>query len=227
MNWSYYHGKTSVTGKLFHIVFWLIITVLFLYDRRYLIQKFNLPEHFAACVTVRLLLIMSLVYFHLYVLIPVFFRKRRYAVYGLILLLSLLLYVSLQNLYDIYLYGYVIGDLRSRDFWSAFPYNFFTTSWYLVLTAGLKAGLDYYESKKNKSPGWPQTGHLPENGQENSVFLKTGTKQVKISLDTITHIKGLKDYSIIYTTEEQIIVKGSLKSTETLLKGKRLILVNK
>jgi hypothetical protein len=220
-------GLKPISSKVYHFLFWLIITVIYLYDRRYLIQKFNLPEHFAACVTVRLLLIVSLVYFHLYYLVPKFFKLKKYGTYALLLIGSLLIYVSLQNLYDIYLYGYVIGDVRSRDFWSAFPYNFITTSWYIVLTAGLKFGLDRYEEKREKKPVEFQPVTVAENGLENVVFLKTGTKQIRTDLDEVTHIKGLKDYSIVYTLSEQIIVKGSLKSTENLLRDKKLIRVHK
>lgn len=227
MSVSTFIGLKPFSTKVYHFLFWLIITVIYLYDRRYLIQKFNLPEHFAACVTVRLLLIISLVYFHLYYLVPKFFKMKKYGAYGLLLVLSLLVYVSLQNLYDIYLYGYVIGDVRSRDFWSAFPYNFITTSWYLVLTAGLKFGLDRYGEKRGKTAAEIIPGPRTENGQENVVFLKTGTKQIRTDLDEVTHIKGLKDYSIVYTLNEQIIVKGSLKSTENLLRDKKLVRVHK
>lgn len=215
------------SSKVYHLLFWLIITAIYLYDRRYLIQKFNLPEHFVACVTVRMTLIISLVYFHLYYLIPKFFKAKRYFLYSTLLILTLIAYVSLQNSYDIYLYGYVIGDVRSRNFWGAFPYNFITTLWYLTLTAGLKFALDQFERKKQnilpESPGEID----PTNGLEKVIFLKTGTKQIRTDLDSVTHVKGLKDYSIIYTISEQIIVKGSLKTTENLLADKKMVRVHK
>src|SRR5680860_151753 len=94
-------GNKTVSKKVYHFLFWLIITVVFLYDRRYLIQKYNLPDHFIECVIVRLLLIMSLVYFNLYYLIPQYFRTKKFVAYSLLLLLSLFVYVSLKNLYDI------------------------------------------------------------------------------------------------------------------------------
>ncbi|MFC4874373.1 LytR/AlgR family response regulator transcription factor [Negadavirga shengliensis] len=217
----------TVPRKIYHLLFWLVVTVIFLYDRRYLIQKFNLPDHFIECVTVRLLLVISLVYFHLYYLVPRYFRARRYTVYALLLFSALIVYVSLQNLYDIYLYGYVIGDLASRDFWHAFPYNFVTISWYLLLTAALKVSLDWYEERKKKTSGTDLSHLQHPNGQEKIVFLKTGTRQIKTNLDHVTHVKGLKDYSIVFTKQEQIIVKGSLKTTEKLLADKKLVRVHK
>jgi DNA-binding LytR/AlgR family response regulator len=68
---------------------------------------------------------------------------------------------------------------------------------------------------------------IQENWQERTVFLKTGTKHVKTDLDTVTHIKGLKDYSIVYTPYEQIIVKGSLKTTKKLFADIKLVRVHK
>lgn len=213
--------------RAIHFLFWLIVTIVFLYDRRYLIQKYNLPDHFIECVAVRLLLIISLVYFHLYFLLPRYFLTKKYMTYSLLLLVTLLVYVSLQNLYDIYLYGYVIGDMKRRDFWDAFPYNFITTSWYLLLAVALKTSLDWYEERKEKAFA-PEFSHsAQENGQERCVFLKTGTKQVKTDLDAVTHIKGLKDYSIVVTSSDQIIVKGSLKTIEKLFPDKKLVRVHK
>lgn len=219
--------KTSFPHRVLHLLFWTVITLIFIYDRRYLIMKFNLPEHFIACVVVRMGLLISLVNLHLKVLVPRFFKKRQFVKYTFFLLLSLGVYVSLQNLYDIYLYGFVIGDIRSRDFWSAFPYNFFTTLWYLALTAGLKLSLDRYEETHNPELILSSLDEDSDEGQDRQVFLKTGTKQVMVDLDAITHIKGLKDYSIIYTTGDQIIVKGSLKNTENLLGEKKLVRVHK
>ncbi|WP_057937255.1 LytR/AlgR family response regulator transcription factor [Algoriphagus resistens] len=220
-------NKQPIPRNAFHLLFWAIVTLIFLYDRRYLILKFQLTEHFVACVVVRMILLISLVYLHLNVLIPRFFRNGEYPKYALLLLASLGMYVSLQNLYDIYLYGFVIGDIRSRDFWSAFPYNFVTTLWYLILSTGLKLSLDRYEERRAIGANSNSTEAFENEGQERQVFLKTGTKKVMTDLDSITHIKGLKDYAIIYTEDDQIIVKGSLKNTETLLGENKLIRVHK
>ena len=219
--------KQPVSAKVSHLLFWTIVTLIFIYDRRYLIQKFQIPEHFIACVTIRMGLLISLVYLHLNVLVPRFFKKGAFVKYTALLLLSLGFYVSLQNLYDIYLYGYVIGDVRSRSFFGAFSYNFLTTLWYLALTAGLKFGLDkYFEKSKTDASNLPPNPPMSDP-QEKSILLKTGTKQIMTDLDTVTHVKGLKDYSIIYTTADQIIVKGSLKNAEILLGDKKLVRVHK
>src|ERR1700759_5097866 len=102
--------KLAIQQRLLNLAYWLIITLIFLYDRRYLVQKVGLG-HFAECISVRLFLIISLAYLHLYYLIPRFFMAKKYFAYFGLLVLSLCLYVSLQSLYDIYLYGFVIGAL--------------------------------------------------------------------------------------------------------------------
>lgn len=217
--------KQPILRKSILVLFWMIITLIFIYDRRYLIIKFQLQEHFVACVIFRIGLLISLVYVHHHFLIPKFFKTTKFLKYGIFLFAALIVYVSLQNLYDIYLYGFVIGDVRSRDFWNSFPYNFIITSWYLTLAAILQFGLDKYEQKKGE-PSYSKNSEKDE-GIDRQVFLKSGTKQVMTDLDTVTHVKGLKDYSIVFTDEEQIIVKGSLKNAENLLGDKKLIRVHK
>jgi hypothetical protein len=212
-------------------VFGVVVTIVFLYDRRYLILKAGL-DHFAACVIVRLFLIISLAFLNLYYLIPKFFSSGKYFTYFSLLLIATLIYVTLQNLYDIYLYGYVIGDIESRGFFHAFPYNFITTSWYLLLTVALKLSLDYYEQKQTSRLSDATVAPLANNGQEQLsgkyIFLKSGTKQIKTDLSTIIYIQGLKDYSIVVTDKDKIIVKGSLKTVEQQLLGmKKLIRVHK
>lgn len=216
--------------KIAHLLFWLVVTLVFLYDRRYLIQKAGL-DHFAACVVVRLLLIISLAYLNLYYLIPKFFSPGKYFTYFSLLLTALLAYVTLQNMYDIYLYGYVIGDIESRSFFNAFPYNFITTCWYLLLMVALKLSIERYEQKrisKNDYPAIANPDNRQEHFSEKYVFLKSGIKQIKTDLDSILYVQGLKDYSVVVTDKDKIIVKGSLKTVEQQLSGmKKFIRVHK
>src|ERR1700759_907898 len=119
------NAQWPATKKILQLLFWIVITMVFLYDRRYLIQKAGLG-HFAECTIVRLILIISLSYLHIFYLIPRYFSAKRYFTYFACLILSLLVYVALQNLYDIYLYGFVIGAVSYRSFWHSFPFNFIT-----------------------------------------------------------------------------------------------------
>jgi hypothetical protein len=222
--------KWPAAKRLLTLTFWVIVTLLFLYDRSYLIQKVGLG-HFFECTVVRLSLIISLAYLHLYYLIPRFFSPKKYFLYFFLLVLSLCLYVSLQSIYDIYLYGFVIGAVDYRDFWHNFFFDFFTTAWYLLLTVAFKLSLDWYEQRKevmklqeelNKAPAFVNT---QKDGEY--LFLKSGTKKLKTPIATVSYIQGLKDYSIIYTDEGKIIVKGSLKTVEELFPEKHFLRIHK
>lgn len=219
------------TKKTLHLLFWVIITMVFLFDRRYLIQKAGLG-HFAECTIVRLTLIISLSYLNIFYLIPRYFSTRRYLTYSMLLILSLLAYVALQNLYDIYLYGFVIGAISYRSFWYSFPYNFITASWYLAITVAFKLSLDWYRQHielKNLQEELKREASIMITSHNDSdyVFLKSGTKKMKTSLNSIYYIQGLKDYSIIYTDEGKIIVKGSLKIVEELFPAKHFLRIHK
>ncbi|MDB4903870.1 MAG: LytTR family transcriptional regulator [Mucilaginibacter sp.] len=222
--------KWLTVKRLLNLGFWILITFIFLYDRRYLIQKLGLG-HFIECIAVRLTLIISLAYLHLYYLIPRYFSGKRYFTYFTLLILSLGVYVSLQNLYDIYLYGFVIGDVSHRGFWFSFPYNFFNTSWYVLITVAFKLSLDWYEQRKEVIKLQEELSRVPAfvNTQKDDkyLFLKSGTKKLKTPIAAVSYIQGLKDYSIIYTDEGKIIVKGSLKTVEELFPEKHFLRIHK
>ncbi len=222
--------KWRLAKRLLYLAFWIIVTLIFLYDRRYLIQKIGLG-HFAECTLVRLFLIISLAYLHLYYLIPRYFSARKYFSYFSLLILSLGVYVSLQSLYDIYLYGFVIGAVSYRDFWYSFPFNFITTAWYLLLTVAFKLSLDWYEQRKEVIKLQEELSRAPAfvNTQKDGeyLFLKSGTKKLKTPIATVCYIQGLKDYSIIYTEDGKIIVKGSLKTVEELFPEKHFLRIHK
>ena len=225
------NAQWPATKKLLHLLFWVVITMVFLFDRRYLIQKAGLG-HFAECTVVRLTLIISLSYFHIFYLIPRYFSTKRYPIYFALLILSLCVYVTLQNLYDIYLYGFVIGAISYRSFWYSFPYNFITAGWYLAITTAFNLSLDWYRQRvelKNLQEELKREASIMITSHNDSdyVFLKSGTKKFKTSLSSIYYIQGLKDYSIIYTDDGKIIVKGSLKIVEELFPAKHFVRVHK
>jgi len=222
--------KGPLAKRLMELGFWIVVTIIFLYDRTYLIQKIGLG-HFAECIAIRLSLIISLAYLNNYVLIPRYFFNRQYFNYSGSLVLSLAIYVSMQSLYDIYLYGFVIGAINHRNFWYSVPYNLFTTTWYLVLALAFKLSIDWYEQRKhvvklqeqlNKAGAFVNT-----QMHEEYLFLKSGTKKLKTPIAAVSYIQGLKDYSIIYTDDSKIIVKGSLKTVEDLFPKKHFLRIHK
>jgi hypothetical protein len=224
------HTKWSAEKQLLNLGFWVVVTLIFLYDRTYLIQKVGLG-HFAQCITVRLFLIISLACLNNYFLIPRYFLNKRYGRYFGLLFLFLATYVSLQSLYDIYLYGFVIGAINYRNFWYSVPYNLLTTCWYLALALAFKLSIDWYGQRKELIKLQEELARTPAfvNTQKDDeyLFLKSGTKKLKTPIAAVSYIQGLKDYSIIYTNDGKIIVKGSLKTVEELFPERHFLRIHK
>ena len=133
--------------RYFYAAYWVMVTLIFLYDRTYLIQKAGLPNFFI-CAIVRVSLLMALAWLNIHWLIPRFLLHKKYTTYFAFVLLLLLSYLVLQSLYDFYLFGYVLGPGRNARLSSSLIYNFTHTSLYLLLTIALKFSMDWYEQKK-------------------------------------------------------------------------------
>jgi LytTr DNA-binding domain len=185
----------------FSSLFWAAITLVFLYERTYLIQKAGLP-YFIECVVIRVGLLLLLCQFHLQVLLPRYRRKKAYWLYGGLLGLSVIGYLVAQGLYDRYLFGYVIGDQYRRGLFQNLPYNLLTTGWYLLLTTLISRASDVAQPVVANS----QTALTPDH----TVLIKTGTQWIHLPINGIYYAQGLKDYTILHTATGRHIVKGSV-----------------
>lgn len=67
---------------------------------------------------------------------------------------------------------------------------------------------------------------LPIEPSPQSIFVKDGTKLVKIRLNEILYIEGLKDYVSIYTKEKKVVTLQTLKSLEVQLTPYQFIRVH-
>lgn len=217
------------------LAFWVVVTLVFLYERRYLAQKIGLG-HFVECVSVRLFLIVTLAYWNLHVLMPLYLESKKYLTYVSLLLLSLAAYIILQSWYDRYLYGFIIGIERDRNFWSVAPYNIVVTAWYVGLTVALHRAMEWYVQSAELAKLYEENKILkeqvevkasPNEESVRSILLKTGTKKLKVALADILYIQGLKDYSIIYTIDDKIVVRGSLKQVEQQFPSGKLLRIHK
>ncbi|GAA4089795.1 sensor histidine kinase [Mucilaginibacter panaciglaebae] len=130
--------KTAIYGA-----YWILVTGFFLYEKKYLLYKANLP-YFFACVGVRVGLLIIIAYLNLHIFLPKYLAKKRYGAYVSAILFSVLTYLVIQSLYDYYLYGYIVGPLYNSNMWESVSYNFFSTLWYLALMLALKLSLDWY-----------------------------------------------------------------------------------
>ncbi len=63
---------------------------------------------------------------------------------------------------------------------------------------------------------------------DNSIFVKSNGKRVRVDLDELLYVEGLKDYVKLCTKDEKIIVHGSLKKIESYIsKHKVFVRVHK
>ncbi len=58
------------------------------------------------------------------------------------------------------------------------------------------------------------------------IFVKDGTKLVKIRLNEIMYIEGLKDYVTIYTSQQKVVSLQTIKSLESTLPEKQFIRIH-
>ncbi|UFH54300.1 LytTR family DNA-binding domain-containing protein [Spirosoma sp. KNUC1025] len=75
-----------------------------------------------------------------------------------------------------------------------------------------------------------QNVNLEKNASETapeSIFVKSGVQRIKLNFDDVTHIQGLKDYAIIYTTTSKIVIKGSIKAMHDIFPQSRFVRVHK
>jgi len=136
-------GTVSLRYILVHSGYWLLITGFFIYEKKYLIHKASMP-YFVACITVRITLLIIIAYLNLNYFLPRYLLKKRYFVYFTAVIISVIVYLIAQSLFDFYLYGYVIGPMRNSRLMETLSYNFFSTLWYLGLMLALKLSIDWY-----------------------------------------------------------------------------------
>lgn len=68
---------------------------------------------------------------------------------------------------------------------------------------------------------------LPAGESTGFIFVKSGVQRIKLCFNEVTHIQGLKDYAIIYTNKEKILLKGSIKAMLDIFPPKRFVRVHK
>lgn len=67
---------------------------------------------------------------------------------------------------------------------------------------------------------------VPTESIQPFIFVKDGTKLVKIRLNEILYIEGLKDYVAIYTSQQKIVSLQTIKSLESTLPEKQFIRIH-
>jgi hypothetical protein len=196
------------------VLLWVAITLLFLYERTYLIQKAGLP-HFLICTGVRIGLLLLLCYGHNEGLTRLLSAKK-YGYYVLSTGTAIAAYLLVQGLYDQYLFGFVIGDQEQAGLWQNLPYNLLVTIWYLLLT---------YLVKRAVNPTNPTEPVL--NPANQTITVKTGTQWVQLPVADVLYAQGLKDYTILFTEREKYVLKGSIGTVASQLPDGLFVRVHK
>ncbi|WP_316811698.1 LytTR family DNA-binding domain-containing protein [Pedobacter heparinus] len=212
--------RVTIKHIMLHAGYWILITAFFCYEKRYLIYKAGLP-YFILCVTGRITMLVGVAYINLHYLLPRYLAKGTYLRYFLLVLLSVLGYLTLQSIFDFILYGFIIGPTLNSNLLEAILYNLFSTIWYLAIMVGLKLSIDWFELQRTPIP--VQTNETAPD----FLFVKSGTQKIRLSLEEVTHIEGLKDYTIVHTAERRIITKGSVKHMTELFTEPNFIRVHK
>ncbi|WP_421939111.1 LytR/AlgR family response regulator transcription factor [Pedobacter sp.] len=87
--------------------------------------------------------------------------------------------------------------------------------------AAIKKAKDFLSLKTNDTQ-LEQHEPAPE-----FIFVKSGVKRIRLQFDQITHVQGLKDYAIIHTLQEKIVIKGSIKLVQEMFPVLLFIRVHK
>lgn len=89
----------------------------------------------------------------------------------------------------------------------------------------LKAVEKVNQRIKERESG-PVATAIPQSSQEDFIFLKDGSKLMKVNLADILYIQGLKDYVKVMTKDKQIVSLQTMKSLEETLPQKQFIRIH-
>jgi len=117
------------------------------YNRSYIINKLSFGD-FLVELLVRNTLLAGVIYGNLWVLVPRFFDKKRYELYFLTLSGIVLLYVVFKNLHDMYIYGYVLGDVERRSYLTNTFYNLSIAVFYAIFSMAIWLSREWFYQRE-------------------------------------------------------------------------------
>ncbi len=80
-------------------------------------------------------------------------------------------------------------------------------------TVALNRAIEFLDLQKNNESLIEEA-----NAKEIKSFtIKSGTKLISLPIDSVTHVQGLKDYAIIFANEKQYVIKGYIKTVDSIL----------
>jgi two-component system LytT family sensor kinase len=129
--------------KADHVIFWIVTIAFHMFTRVGLIKAAGV-EQFVLEIIIRNGLLAILIYLNWRVLVPKFARRGKVLAYIISLLAAITLYVLLKNTHDVYLNGYVIGDVNKTSFFYHTLYNFSIGLFYLAFFVALQLSKEWY-----------------------------------------------------------------------------------
>ncbi len=101
---------------------------------------------------------------------------------------------------------------------------------YLLKPITFERFLQAVEKVKQRREGARLNSEQPKNAgpppEDDFMFIKDGTKLIRVNINNIMYIEGLKDYVTIYTPEQKIVSLQRMKNLETQLPKSQFIRVH-
>ncbi|MEZ4904295.1 MAG: histidine kinase [Spirosomataceae bacterium] len=128
-------------------MFWIATISFHAYNRSFLINKLSFSD-FLVELLIRNTLLAGVIYGNLWILVPWFFDKKRYGVYFLALSGMILLYVVFKNLHDMYIYGYLLGDIERRSYLTNTFYNLSIAVFYAIFSMAIWLSREWFYQRE-------------------------------------------------------------------------------
>ncbi len=215
-----------------YLGFWILVTIVFLWDRKYLIQKLGLPNFFL-CSVIRVALLIGLAWLNIKWLIPKYLTKHKYTAYFLLTLGLVILCLVLQGIFDYLMFGFLIGLRGNSSLYVSVAYNFSHTFFYLVLMVALKFSIDWYEQRKLLQDMRVEKLQAEVNylrSQVNPHFLFNALnnlyaltlKKSDIAPDVVLKLSAMMEYMLYESDEVRVPLEKEIRYLENYLELEKL-----
>lgn len=215
-----------------YLSFWILVTIVFLWDRKYLIQKLGLPNFFL-CSVIRIGLLIGLAWLNMNWLIPKYLTKQKYTVYFVLTLVLVIFCLVLQGIFDYLMFGFLIGLRGNSSLYVSVAYNFSHTFFYLILMVALKFSIDWYEQRKLLQDMRVEKLRAELNylrSQVNPHFLFNALnnlyaltlKKSDFAPDVVLKLSAMMEYMLYESDETQVPLEKEIRYLENYLELEKL-----
>lgn len=134
--------------RLDHIFFWTLTISFHAYTHSFIIDQAGFRQ-FVLELLVRDGLLAIVIYIHLLVIIPALTKRKRSSLLILLVPATLIFYVLLKNMHDVYLFGTVMDNPTRQGFIHNTFYNFSIVLFYLAFASTLHLSKKWYLQKEH------------------------------------------------------------------------------